>query len=188
LNTVEWEAAPIEEGRNPVIRLVGLKKRRRDKHFIRNGLALDCISCRAFEQPSFHGFNDLPTGIRHKIWSYAIPKPRIVRIELDFAGPKKQRGLRFKSDGDVISLLGMNKESRGIALQVYTSCLHSKDFGSIIRFQPDDTIFFRNFGKLLKYQDQIRQNPASDNYIDCRMFGDVKNMAIDFIIIISLLD
>jgi len=45
LNTVEWEAAPIGESRNLVIRLVRLKKQRRDKSFIRSSLALDCISC-----------------------------------------------------------------------------------------------------------------------------------------------
>ncbi|PMD60849.1 uncharacterized protein K444DRAFT_381764 [Hyaloscypha bicolor E] len=83
-------------------------------------------------------FPKLPVELQIKIWKYAIPPPRLVRVNVRRRFPFSLGLVCFSTNTPVPGLLGACKTSRETILKVYTTCIKSRN--RMIRMDGDKDV------------------------------------------------
>lgn len=93
------------------------------------------------KEVEFKRFNSLPEELRRTIWKYSIPRGRIVDVAFD---RKRDRYCSFHAL--VPAVLHVSKESRTVALRVYTLCFGTQSNPAAIPVdQISDCILFEDW-------------------------------------------
>ncbi|KUJ07561.1 uncharacterized protein LY89DRAFT_742789 [Mollisia scopiformis] len=168
----------ISEGSTLNITFTGLKDSKIENAFVKLAPIVEsCKHCIEVTGPFFRRFSELPEKVRLKIWGYTIPSSQFIRVKVYRVGSKQRLQFRLKSDHEPLAILGVDKESRKVALDNYTVCLDSDGIDRKIRCSPDDVLYFYNIEKWFKFRGKIIANRHSRAV--WQSFRNVKNLAID---------
>jgi hypothetical protein len=104
------------------------------------------------KQSTFELFNTLPAEIRDEIWKYALPRNRIVNIEIV---RWLQRRRRVAISADPVTLLGVCKESRRIALKYYPPKLSTHKWRPLNLDYQNDIFSFAGKDALRRFLEDL---------------------------------
>jgi hypothetical protein len=137
-------------------------------------------NCPEKSSPTFTLFPKLPTELRLKIWKYALPGPRAIRVQRNW--PTMSGPIRAVAKPPAV--LQTNSESRQLAMRFYELSFNSAIKGRPINIDYQvDALYMESWGVFNAFYRVARQFPNCDaageirdmeSRLRCLVLGDIK--------------
>jgi hypothetical protein len=117
--------------------------------------------------PTFTLFPKLPTELRLKIWKYALPGPRAIRVQRAWSTLSR----RIRAVAKPPAVLQINSESRQLALRFYEVSFNNAIKGRPIGIDYQvDALYMESWGAFNSFYRFARQVP------NCAAAGEIRDM------------